>query len=68
MTVCEFAKMQAFGRNGTTPVHMLSTADASMPQMHVVRQHGITKLQLPSLLTGPMYNDGMQGVDRHYQL
>jgi hypothetical protein len=28
ITVCEFAKMQAFGWNDNNPVHMVSTADA----------------------------------------
>jgi hypothetical protein len=47
MGVCEFVKMQAFGWNDKNPVHMLSTADASTPRTHVVRQRGSTKLQIP---------------------
>jgi hypothetical protein len=46
-TVCEFAKMKAFVWNEKNPVHMFSTADASMPRMHVVRQRGSAKLQIP---------------------
>jgi hypothetical protein len=37
MDVCEFSKMQPFGWNDNNPVHMLSTADTSMPHIHVVR-------------------------------
>jgi hypothetical protein len=44
MTEREFAKMQAFGWNDKNPVHMFSTANASMPRTHVVRQRGSTKL------------------------
>jgi hypothetical protein len=68
ISVCEFAKMQAFGWNCNNPVEMLSTADDSMSRMHVVRQCGSAKLQLPSPPDVPMYNAGMQCVDRHDQL
>jgi hypothetical protein len=68
MAVCEFSKMQALGWNDNNPVHMLSTADAATPWMHVVRQRGSTKLQIPSPVAIPKYNNGMQGVDRHDQL
>jgi hypothetical protein len=68
MAVCKFSKMQAFVWNNKNPVHMFSTADTSTPRMHVVRQRGSTKLQIPSPLAIPKYNNGMQGVDRHAQL
>jgi hypothetical protein len=48
MSVCEFAKIQAFGCNDNNPVHMLSTVDASTQRTPVVRQRGSTKLQIPS--------------------
>jgi hypothetical protein len=38
MDVCEFVKMQAFGWTDNNPVHMVSTADASIPRAHVVLQ------------------------------
>jgi hypothetical protein len=60
MTVCEFAKMQAFGWNDKNPVHILSTADSSQERTIVWQQRGAYKLQIPRPRAIPMYNDGMQ--------
>jgi hypothetical protein len=68
MAVCEFAKMEASGWNDNNPVHTLSTADASMPRTHIVRQRGSTKLQIPLVLSIPKYTNDMQCVGRHNQL
>jgi hypothetical protein len=68
MDVCEFAKMQAFGWNDKNPVHILSTAYSSQEITTVWKQRGAAKLQIPCPRAIPMYNDGMQGVDRHDQL
>jgi hypothetical protein len=68
MDVCEFAKMQAFGWSDNNPVHILSIADSSQEGTTVWRQGGADKLQIPCPRAIPMYNDGMQGMDRHDQL
>jgi hypothetical protein len=63
MAVCEFAKMQYFGWNDNNPVYILSAAYSSQERTTFWRQRVAAKLQII-----PMYNDGMQGVDRHNQL
>jgi citrate lyase beta subunit len=68
MAVCEFAKMQAFGWNDNNLVHILSTADSSQERNNVWLQGGAAKLQIPCPRAIPMYNDVIQGVDRHDQL
>jgi hypothetical protein len=68
MAVCEFGKIQAFGWNGNNQVHIFSTADAYMQQNHVFHQRVSAKLQERSPIVVPVYNHGMQGVDRHDQL
>jgi hypothetical protein len=68
MAVCEFAKMQVFCWNDNSPVHILSTADSSQERTTVRLQRGAAKLQIPCPRAIPMYNDGIQGVDRHDQL